>query len=213
MTGASSFGTADRERLAELLAQLPRGEAMQLDELQGLAVAVSMAGGYDDASGDWFSAAAAGDDSREREILTLLEAYRLATARALEEGSLVIEGRTTRTGRIDYEPWCRAFLNGVEAGDWFALADADELEELLFPIDVVADALPERQRATYAPAQWRDLVHECTQGLPQSVERLRDYWRILRSPPPPMRRDQPKVGRNDPCPCGSGKKHKHCHGR
>jgi hypothetical protein len=24
---------------------------------------------------------------------------------------------------------------------------------------------------------------------------------------------QPKVGRNDPCPCGSGKKHKHCHGR
>ncbi|KAF4513792.1 UNVERIFIED_CONTAM: hypothetical protein B566_EDAN011713 [Ephemera danica] len=23
----------------------------------------------------------------------------------------------------------------------------------------------------------------------------------------------PKVGRNDPCPCGSGKKHKHCHGK
>jgi preprotein translocase subunit SecA len=31
-------------------------------------------------------------------------------------------------------------------------------------------------------------------------------------PPQPMRRDQPKVGRNDPCPCGSGKKYKHCHG-
>jgi preprotein translocase subunit SecA len=26
-------------------------------------------------------------------------------------------------------------------------------------------------------------------------------------------RDQPKVGRNDPCPCGSGKKYKHCHGK
>jgi preprotein translocase subunit SecA len=26
-------------------------------------------------------------------------------------------------------------------------------------------------------------------------------------------RDQPKVGRNDPCPCGSGKKFKQCHGR
>ena len=25
-------------------------------------------------------------------------------------------------------------------------------------------------------------------------------------------RDQPKVGRNDPCPCGSGKKYKQCHG-
>jgi preprotein translocase subunit SecA len=28
-----------------------------------------------------------------------------------------------------------------------------------------------------------------------------------------VRRDRPKVGRNDPCPCGSGKKYKKCHGR
>ena len=28
-----------------------------------------------------------------------------------------------------------------------------------------------------------------------------------------VRRDEPKVGRNDPCPCGSGKKYKKCHGR
>ncbi|MCX2523740.1 preprotein translocase subunit SecA [Larsenimonas rhizosphaerae] len=28
-----------------------------------------------------------------------------------------------------------------------------------------------------------------------------------------VRRDEPKVGRNDPCPCGSGKKYKQCHGR
>ncbi len=36
------------------------------------------------------------------------------------------------------------------------------------------------------------------------------------SAPPPkvatIRRDKPKVGRNDPCPCGSGKKYKKCHG-
>ncbi len=29
----------------------------------------------------------------------------------------------------------------------------------------------------------------------------------------PVTRDGPKVGRNDPCPCGSGKKFKHCHGQ
>ncbi len=29
----------------------------------------------------------------------------------------------------------------------------------------------------------------------------------------PMTREAPKVGRNDPCPCGSGKKYKQCHGR
>ncbi|HUR31317.1 MAG TPA: preprotein translocase subunit SecA [Saprospiraceae bacterium] len=28
-----------------------------------------------------------------------------------------------------------------------------------------------------------------------------------------VRREEPKVGRNDPCPCGSGKKYKQCHGR
>jgi preprotein translocase subunit SecA len=28
-----------------------------------------------------------------------------------------------------------------------------------------------------------------------------------------VKRNVPKVGRNDPCPCGSGKKYKHCHGR
>ena len=26
-------------------------------------------------------------------------------------------------------------------------------------------------------------------------------------------REQPKVGRNEPCPCGSGKKYKQCHGK
>ena len=29
----------------------------------------------------------------------------------------------------------------------------------------------------------------------------------------PVMRDQPKVGRNDPCPCGSGRKYKQCHGK
>ena len=30
--------------------------------------------------------------------------------------------------------------------------------------------------------------------------------------PAPYVRESPKVGRNDPCPCGSGKKFKKCHG-
>jgi preprotein translocase subunit SecA len=31
--------------------------------------------------------------------------------------------------------------------------------------------------------------------------------------PEPIRRFGDKIGRNDPCPCGSGKKYKQCHGR
>ncbi|MBA1146496.1 SEC-C domain-containing protein, partial [Ectothiorhodospiraceae bacterium WFHF3C12] len=32
-------------------------------------------------------------------------------------------------------------------------------------------------------------------------------------PSQPFVRQQEKVGRNQPCPCGSGKKYKHCHGK
>src|SRR5574344_1293627 len=34
-----------------------------------------------------------------------------------------------------------------------------------------------------------------------------------RQPMTPVVNDGPKIGRNDPCPCGSGKKYKNCHGR
>ena len=35
------------------------------------------------------------------------------------------------------------------------------------------------------------------------------FSRALREGPAPVKA-QPKVGRNDPCPCGSGRKFKHC---
>ena len=41
----------------------------------------------------------------------------------------------------------------------------------------------------------------------------RDYY----EPSEPVKQEPikvgPKVGRNDPCPCGSGKKYKQCHGK
>ena len=44
-----------------------------------------------------------------------------------------------------------------------------------------------------------------------------DYDEVLgmaeEKPAQPVERHAPKVGRNDPCPCGSGKKYKHCHGK
>jgi len=38
------------------------------------------------------------------------------------------------------------------------------------------------------------------------------YTRAVRTGPAPVKA-APKVGRNDPCPCGSGKKYKHCCGK
>lgn len=39
------------------------------------------------------------------------------------------------------------------------------------------------------------------------------YSKALRLGPAPVRHATPKVGRNDPCTCGSGKKFKHCCGK
>jgi SEC-C motif domain protein len=44
-------------------------------------------------------------------------------------------------------------------------------------------------------------------------KRIDDQWyftRTIRNGPAPVKSSTPKVGRNDPCPCGSGKKYKQC---
>ena len=46
--------------------------------------------------------------------------------------------------------------------------------------------------------------------------RVDGAWRFMDGQivnPPPVRRETPKIGRNDPCPCGSGQKYKKCCGR
>jgi uncharacterized protein len=45
------------------------------------------------------------------------------------------------------------------------------------------------------------------------VADLDDLTRDRRYKVETVKRDEPKVGRNDPCPCGSGKKFKQCHGK
>jgi uncharacterized protein YchJ len=52
-------------------------------------------------------------------------------------------------------------------------------------------------------AQGRLLCPDCGQPL------VEEDGRLVHAPPTPVRTEQ-KVGRNDPCPCGSGKKYKHC---
>jgi uncharacterized protein len=213
----AQFAGADRERLDALLASPPyRDRAMALDELQGLCVALAM-GPDPEISRRWLDLALGESDDQDTpaELLSLLERFRASTAEALERRALAIDARTTRTGRIDYAPWCQGFLDGVEISetDWFAAADPEDLHELLFPIEVVAGALPEDERSAYKPDEWRRLVRDAEARLPEAVTRLADYWKIVSAPPATIRRDAPKVGRNDPCPCGSGRKFKQCHGR
>ena len=57
-----------------------------------------------------------------------------------------------------------------------------------------------KQKMAFEHADAGSAVPETAETAPQPVT------------PQPVTRAQPKVGRNDPCPCGSGKKYKQCHG-
>jgi len=50
-------------------------------------------------------------------------------------------------------------------------------------------------------------------GYDEALAAAPDDGDVAIAPPPPFTRAGDKVGRNDPCPCGSGKKYKHCHGK
>ena len=64
-------------------------------------------------------------------------------------------------------------------------------------------------KATYRePNGQRQVHHELSE-----FEKHEGTWFFKDAKPPKVeqfQRDQPKVGRNDPCPCGSGKKFKKC---
>src|SRR5690606_24714997 len=61
----------------------------------------------------------------------------------------------------------------------------------------------EQRRIEAQRRQQLELQHAQTSAMPQAEEATDGE---------PARRG-PRVGRNDPCPCGSGKKYKQCHGR
>ncbi|NIQ01857.1 MAG: hypothetical protein GWM98_05475, partial [Nitrospinaceae bacterium] len=73
-----------------------------------------------------------------------------------------------------------------------------EITEYLFKIRIQKEAEVSLKN-NLAPAQQRVIEHRG-----DSAEGAK---------PATVRREEKKVGRNDPCPCGSGKKYKKCHGR
>ena len=73
-------------------------------------------------------------------------------------------------------------------------------------------ALIEARRREAAEREKLAFQHAAASALAEeSLANTAD--RTPAEPPQTLTREQPKVGRNEPCPCGSGKKYKQCHGR
>ncbi len=111
--------------------------------------------------------------------------------------------------------WCMGFMEGMQLHEKYWLDESnEELQKLLLPIAIVAmDAAvllgvaPEGQEQL-PPAE----LAQCVELLPDVVLELRHYWLehpVTQSKP---RNGAANVVASEPCPCGSGKAFKSCHG-
>jgi preprotein translocase subunit SecA len=71
----------------------------------------------------------------------------------------------------------------------------------------------QQQRQAEAQARQLQFQHAEAGGLAAGEPESAPEPMPMPMPQTTVHRDAPKVGRNDPCPCGSGKKYKHCHGQ
>lgn len=196
-------------------------EPMPLDMLQGFLCAVASAP-VAIAAEQWLPRAlgtetwpAAGEDSAEWPAL--LERFCQQQARALgglEDASLIFYEDTPGTSN-KHEHWCAGYLDGIDlaAEEWQAAGPPDEIDDLLFPFEVLANALGDQERARITDKEWQKFVEECSADLwPATVDAYK-YGLAVRNRPTTLKREAPKVGRNEPCSCGSGRKFKHCCGK
>jgi uncharacterized protein len=107
------------------------------------------------------------------------------------------------------DEWCEGYWRGVRLAQEHWYGGGEEIATLLAPI-----------LAFTGETNWRG--HDFTdaeaeklqQAIVTNVRAIHAYWLARRSKDGegtrPMRRSEPRVGRNDPCPCGSGKKYKNC---
>ncbi len=217
---------AELDRLEELLeAEVFAGEAMRLDEAQAVLCAV-VSGPEPIMPGVWLpevlgeGMAAGGNPDVEEAIELLMRLNNQIAADLLADETVapMLYPVDEACTEYDFAAWADAYIFGAGlAGDWYELAGkhADDLSELLEPMFLLNGMLKEDAEKNgerwFSPAEEARLVADIQENLPVIVQTLYNFWRNKRTGGT-VQRDEPKTGRNDPCPCGSGKKFKQCCG-
>ena len=219
---------ADLDRLEQLLeSDIFQGQAMLLDELQGFLCAVCS--GPDLVPPSEWLPIVVGEGFREladeqvTEFLDLTVRFYNQIALQLSEGQapeLILYAAEEGDEGYDYAPWADGYLLGSDLGPrpWLDAAGdhGEELAELLEPFFVINRSLKEDERGT--DRSWSTgnggsrTLRTATDQLPRLVIAIFDFWRAKTATPETFVRDSEKVGRNDACPCGSGRKFKACCG-
>ncbi len=100
-----------------------------------------------------------------------------------------------------------------EAFEMFsAMLDAIKVEVVQILSRLQLQAPPSMPEQLPDPSEF-EFKHEAFEGLGGGAPAPQEADVAVLEEKKPFVRPDRKVGRNDPCPCGSGKKYKHCHGR
>ncbi|NVJ66884.1 MAG: SEC-C domain-containing protein, partial [Gammaproteobacteria bacterium] len=93
-----------------------------------------------------------------------------------------------------------------EAFELFSLMLDRLKNDVVTVLSKVQFQMPEEVQAMEQQKQQNmNFEHDSASAMPQEESAAKQAETFVR--------EQPKVGRNEPCPCGSGKKFKHCHGK
>ena len=105
------------------------------------------------------------------------------------------------------DEWCEGFLRGINLWGTLAATDAALTEDCIQAIRLFAS---EAGFARLETMDEKEIIAQ-QQLIEPAVRRLfRHFFEQRKQASTPYVRDNLKVGRNDPCPCGSGKKYKRC---
>jgi len=109
------------------------------------------------------------------------------------------------------DEWCMGFIAGIALDEegWAPLLD-EEAPPLLTPILLYGTEIGWQQLEE--DKELADRHDEFAEALGDIVLGIRDYWLPLRKAKSTFRHSEAVPGRNDPCPCGSGRKFKKCCG-
>ncbi len=147
-------------------------------------------------------------------IMTLYNSLIEAVSKPLGKFRLLLNDASGEDpGRALLEDWCTGFMLGVSlaSNDWKPLIHSKTDQELLGVI-ILFGTDSGKQKLKGIPDFTDQDIKKYADVIRLSVKLISNYWL-------PYRKDvlqsthqaiSNKVGRNDPCPCGSGKKFKNC---
>jgi uncharacterized protein len=122
---------------------------------------------------------------------------------------LFLERESKEATALVVDEWCEGYLRAVALTSEEWAAGGNEMEELLRPLLAFCEASDWAAHDLSEPGATAMIQQQIT----PSVRAIHAYWLARRGEAirqETFRRTEPRVGRNDLCPCGSGKKYKKC---